>query len=199
MPFVRKLAVVVLGLLSTAVAAQHAACQCTPSVLIRMGVPGALDPGNEQRRAAALAVIGVKDNTGPVIDCPPAAGCPTINVRVVQDGEQCEAWLDYCALCVRKKHALIRFRLTDGHGTPLKKSDGYSFSHPSPRGIEIAGAAPSGREHFKTPVRDADLVRYTWMAGKDNTPKGLDHEANVIDKYGKSCLPKDPLIVNVAN
>lgn len=174
-------------------------CTCQPDDIKRLGLLDAIAEGSGPRFKAAMGVLGSGRGDKPVEFCT-AQACPPVKVRVVQTSTGCEAWLDYCRLCVKKANATIVFRLADSQGQWLRPQDGFTFSV-DPRGIEIDGA-DSG-DHFKNPRRESNKLRYAWRAGARNTDSlaaaGLPHRAHVVGPGGQACTPKDPIIVNVAN
>jgi hypothetical protein len=128
--------------------------------------------------------------------------CPIpVKVVVGRDANgkpMCEAWLNYCRLCVKNKKgedpAKIKFELL---GEP-----GFKFA---PAGVDIHGATAGTRRHFKF-NKPLDKV-HVWDAGDDQTddpnstpPFGLFHDARVVSTVGNlTCKPRDPIIVNTWN
>lgn len=130
---------------------------------------------------------------------PPCRVPVTVVVGRDVDGKpMCEAWLNYCRLCVKNKKgetpAKIRFNLI---GEP-----GFKFAQ---QGVEIYGATAGTKRHFKfnSPL---DKV-HVWDAGTDETDDGssvprygLFHDAKVVSANGNlTCKPRDPIIVNTWN
>lgn len=191
--------IVVCASLSMGSALATDPCTCQRGDIQRLGLLEAIAEGNGQRFDAAMGVLGAARSGKPVEYCTPQA-CPPVKVRVVQTSAGCEAWLDYCRLCVKKRNAHVVFRLADANGNWLTARDGFTFSTER-MGIEIAGAVPG--DHFKNPRHESNKLRYVWTAGARNTDTlpnaGLPHHANVVNRQGQACTPKDPIIVNVAN
>lgn len=132
-----------------------------------------------------------------VLQCTEKEPC-TIDVPVTAVGDECEAALPYCVVCVRRGNAsggssslpVVRWQLT------VNKEPTTAYAFDANVGINIPLAGASGKVEFYDPGHDGSKSKFKWQAGPDSAC-GLSHVPTIYNvKNNKFCTFRDPIIVN---